>query len=181
MIRGMMRLSPLDDRHEEKLVGEFTRMSRAVVLATLLSGIAQGALAGIGYFFAGLNSVFLLTLATMFLALIPFVGAASVWIPCCLWLFFYEQRPVAAVALALWGGIAVSFVDNLVKPYVLGGQANLHPLLALISVIGGVQALGPIGIFIGPMSAAFLQALLNILRSELDLIGPAQSTVPPPA
>jgi predicted PurR-regulated permease PerM len=179
MIRALMRLSPLDDRHEQKLVNEFTRMSRAVVLATLLSGIAQGSLAGVGYFVAGLGSVFLLTVATMLLALIPFVGAASVWIPCCLWLYFYEQRPTAAFLLALWGMVAVSFVDNLVKPYVLGGQANLHPLLALISVIGGVQALGPIGIFIGPMSAAFLQALLNILRSELDLMEPATPSIPP--
>ena len=57
--------------------------------------------------------------------------------------------------------------DNVIKPLVLHGQSNMHPLLALLSVIGGVQALGPIGILVGPMIVAFLQALLNILHTEL--------------
>ena len=61
--------------------------------------------------------------------------------------------------------------DNVVKPYVLHGQSNLHPLLALLSVIGGVQVLGPLGILVGPMLVTFLQALLNMLQSELDSLG----------
>ena len=58
--------------------------------------------------------------------------------------------------------------DNVIKPIVLHGQSNLHPLLALLSVIGGVSTLGPIGIVIGPMVVVFLQTLLKILRRELD-------------
>jgi predicted PurR-regulated permease PerM len=59
-------------------------------------------------------------------------------------------------------------VDNLIKPLVLHGQSNLHPLLALLSVLGGVSALGPIGIIVGPMVVSFLQALLNMLHLELQ-------------
>ncbi|HIM31482.1 MAG TPA: AI-2E family transporter, partial [Planctomycetes bacterium] len=54
-----------------------------------------------------------------------------------------------------------------IKPLVLHGQSRLHPLLALLSVLGGVQALGPIGILVGPMIVVFLQTLLKILRREL--------------
>ncbi len=54
---------------------------------------------------------------------------------------------------------------------VLHGRSNLHPLLALLSVLGGVQVLGPIGIFVGPMAVAFLQTLLNMLQTELDDMG----------
>ena len=61
----------------------------------------------------------------------------------------------------------VSTVDNIVKPAVLHGRSKLHPLLALLSVLGGIQVLGPIGIFVGPMAVAFLQTLLNMLRDEL--------------
>jgi predicted PurR-regulated permease PerM len=105
---------------------------------------------------------------TMLMSLVPIVGTASVWGSCALWLYFYEERGTAAVILAIWGFIAVSFADNIIKPYVLHGQSNLHPLLALLSVLGGIEALGLIGIFVGPMVVAFLQALLNILRGELD-------------
>jgi predicted PurR-regulated permease PerM len=167
MIRALMHLSPLDDRYEEQLLNEFSTVSRAVVLATLLSAFAQGLLASLGYFFAGFQSVFLLTVVTMLLAMIPFVGAAAVWGACSLWLLFYEQRTMAALALALYGALVVSMIDNLIKPMVLHGQSKLHPLLALLSILGGMKALGPIGIFVGPMGMAFLQALLHMLHNEI--------------
>jgi predicted PurR-regulated permease PerM len=167
MIGTFMQLSPLDDRYETELLGEFDRISRAVVLATLLSAAAQGLLAGLGYWVAGMQSLFLLMLLTTVMALVPFVGAASVWISASLWLYFYEERTVAAVALAIYGAAIVSMADNVIKPLVLHGQSRLHPLLALLSVLGGVQALGPIGILVGPMVVVFLQTLLNILHREM--------------
>ncbi len=180
MIRAVMQLSPLDDRYEEELLNEFTTISRAVVLATLLSAFAQGLLASIGYFFAGFESVFLLTVVTMLLAMIPFVGAAAVWGACSVWLFF-ENHIFEAVGLAIYGGLIVSMIDNLIKPMVLHGQSKLHPLLALLSILGGIKALGPIGIFVGPMGVGFLQALLNMLHNELRAMGDSEiATTPPP-
>ena len=167
MLSSLMRLSPLDDRHERELLEEFDRVSRAVVVATLLSAAVQGGLAGLGFWVAGLGSVFLLTLLTTVFALIPFVGAAAVWVPASLYLFFFEDRQLAAILLAVYGGGIVSVADNVIKPLVLHGQSNLHPLLALLSVLGGVQALGPIGVLVGPMVVVFLQTLLNILHREL--------------
>ena len=64
----------------------------------------------------------------------------------------------------------VSTVDNIIKPYVLQGQSKLHPLLALLSILGGVGALGPIGVFVGPIAVAFLQAALTMLQTELDTL-----------
>ena len=61
----------------------------------------------------------------------------------------------------------MSAIDNVIKPLVLHGQSNLHPLVALISILGGVQTLGPIGILVGPMLVAFIQALLNMVNKEL--------------
>jgi len=167
MTRTFMRLSPLDDTHERELIDEFDRISRAVVLATVLSALVQGLLAGIGFWLAGVGAIFLLTMLTIVFAMVPFVGAASVWLPACLWLYFSEGRPVAAIILGIYGALIVSSSDNFIKPMVLAGQSNLHPLLALLSVLGGVQALGPIGILVGPMVVVFLQTLLNILQREI--------------
>ncbi len=167
MLDSLKHLSPINDNHEEELIHEFGRVSRAVVVATLLAALAQALLGGIGYYFAGLESVFLLTLLTGCLALVPFVGAASVWIPCSLWLIFVDNNMFAGIGLAVYGGLIISMSDNLIKPMVLHGQSNLHPLLALLSVLGGIAVLGPIGILIGPMIVAFLQTLLKILQREL--------------
>ena len=173
MVQTIMQLSPLKESYEEQMIKQFDVVSRAVVLATLLSAGAQGLLAGVGYLLADFHAVFLLTFATMILALVPFVGAAAVWGPCALWLLLVEQRVVAAIALATYGMVVVSMADNVIKPLVLRGHSNLHPLLALLSVIGGVQVLGPIGIFVGPMIVAFLQTLLVMLNEELQSLSDA--------
>ena len=61
----------------------------------------------------------------------------------------------------------ISLADNVTKPLVLHGRTQLHPLLALLSVLSGVRALGPVGILVGPMVVVFLQTLLESLHREL--------------
>jgi predicted PurR-regulated permease PerM len=180
MIETVMDLSPLDARYEQELLERFGDVSRAVVVATLLSALVQGALAGIGYYFAlpVTAPIFLLTAVTMVTALVPFVGAAASWICVAGWVYLYGERvvdgqlvqgdPKTAIILAIYCTIVVSGIDNVIKPFILHGQSKLHPLLALLSILGGVQVLGPVGILVGPMLVSFLQALLNMLRKELD-------------
>jgi predicted PurR-regulated permease PerM len=168
MVQAILRLSPLEGNRTQELIDQFDDVTRAVVVATLLSAFVQGLLAGVGFYVAGVSSVFLLTALSMLLTLVPFVGAAIVWVPVCLWLYAVEGRTLVAVLLATYCIAVVSMVDNLVKPWVLHGRSNLHPLLALLSVLGGAEALGPIGIFVGPMVVAFLQTLLNMVHVELN-------------
>ena len=180
MTQAMMRLSPLDDAYEQELLAEFSNISRAVVMATLLAAVVQGLLAGFGYWLAGLEFAFLLMLLTMVMALVPFLGAASIWIPCSLWLLL-DGRTLAAALLAFYGIAVVSMADNIVKPLVLHGRSHLHPLLAFLSVLGGIQAIGPIGILVGPMAVAFLQTLLNILHREMKAMEQPRSDAEPSA
>jgi hypothetical protein len=77
---------------------------------------------------------------------------------------------MTAILLAVYCGGVVSTIDNVIKPLVLHGQSNLHPLLALMSVLGGVKALGPVGILVGPMLVAFVHALLVMVNKELRLL-----------
>jgi predicted PurR-regulated permease PerM len=189
MIRTALDLSPVDSQYEEELLARFGQVSRAVVVATLLSAVVQGSLAGIGYYFAlpvG-APIFLLTAATRVTAMVPFVGAAAVWIPVCIWVLLQGPREVdgdvltgdwvTAAILGVYSTIVVSGIDNLIKPFVLQGQSNLHPLLALLSILGGVQVLGPVGILVGPMLVSFLQALLEMLRKELDSFSEPEQTI----
>jgi predicted PurR-regulated permease PerM len=183
MIDAVMDLSPLDYRYEQELLARFGDVSRAVVVATLLSAVVQGTLAGFGYALALTSEapIFLLTALTMATAMVPFVGAAAVWICVVGWVYLYGEHvvdgkfiqgdPTTAIILAIYCTIVVSGIDNVIKPYVLHGQSKLHPLLALLSILGGVQVLGPVGILVGPMLVSFLQALLNMLRKELDSFG----------
>ena len=167
MLQSLVELTPLDPKHTETILADFGNLTRAIVLSMVLAALAQGLLAGAGYLFVGLGSVFLLTLMTILFAMVPLVGATLVWGGACLWLFFIEQRTGAAIGLAVYCAIVVSLADNLIKPLVLQERSNLHPLPALLSVLGGAQALGPIGVFVGPMVLALLHTLLVMLRGEM--------------
>jgi predicted PurR-regulated permease PerM len=92
MIRTLMRLSPLDDEYEERLLRQFDSTSRAVVLATVLSALAQGVLATAAFWVLGMPSLVLLFLATTFMAFIPFLGPAAVWAPVAIYLGVFEGR-----------------------------------------------------------------------------------------
>lgn len=168
MTSTLMRLSPLDDSYERQLLMQFDQTSRAVVLASVASAVVQGILATIGFWLCGFEQIILLLFLTSLMSLVPFLGAASVWVPCALWLGLVEERWLAAGLLALWGAAVVSSIDNVIKVYVLQGRSQLHPLFALLSVIGGVSVFGPIGILVGPMVVVFLQTLLEILNHEIQ-------------
>ena len=167
MVRTLMRLSPLDDAYELRLLTEFENTSRAVVLATILAALAQGVLAAVGFYFAGLSSVVLLFFLTTVMSLVPFLGAGSVWISCAIYIAAVEQRYTVAIIFTIYCMAVVATIDNVIKAYVLHGHSELHPLVALLSVLGGLSVFGPIGLLIGPMVVVFLQTLLEILNSEL--------------
>jgi predicted PurR-regulated permease PerM len=167
MLGTVTKLIPLEQHNQQRLIGEFEEISRAVVGAHLIGGLAIAIATGIGFSLAGLQSVFLLMMLTFLGSMVPIVGTASVWVPVCAWLIFVDERMLAGIVLGVYCVAIVTVVDTILKPLLLHGQSKLNPLLAVLSVLGGVEALGPIGVFVGPMAVAFLQVGLNMLQIEL--------------
>ena len=135
-------------------VGDTTR---AVVYGLLAAALAQGMLAGLGYWAAGVRAPVFWGAATVLVALIPF-GAPVVWGSIGAWLVVKGQV-AAGIGLLLWGTLAVSWIDNLVRPLVISGVAKIPFLLVLFGVLGGLAAFGLIGLFVGPVILAILLAL----------------------
>jgi predicted PurR-regulated permease PerM len=132
-------------------------MTQAVVYGLVLTALAQGAIAGLGYWVAGLDAPVLLGSLTALLAIIPF-GAPVVWVTVALWLL-WQGALWAGVGLLLWGSLAVSSVDNLVRPLVISASAKVSFLLVLFGVLGGLNAFGLIGLFLGPVVLSVLWAV----------------------
>jgi predicted PurR-regulated permease PerM len=133
--------------------------TRAVVYGLLATMLAQGTLAGIGFWAAGVPAPTLLALTTALFALLPFgpavpIGAAVLWLA-------LSGAVVPAIGLALWGTLAVGLVDNLLRPLVMSKGVRLHYLLALFGVLGGMMLFGLIGVFVGPIVLAVITSLLR--------------------
>jgi predicted PurR-regulated permease PerM len=164
-MRHLHRTLPLQIEEERALNQSFERVCRGVVLGTVVAGVVQATLAGFAFAVLSVPQLWLLIVLSMFCSFIPFVGAAAVWGLVSVWLVF-EGRVVAGIGLAVYGATVISTADNLVRAHVIGDQAKLHPLVSLITVLGAIKLMGLWGIFVGPMVAAILFALLNILRER---------------
>lgn len=131
--------------------------TQAVVYALFLGAIAQGAVAGVGYFIFGVKAPVLMGAITALIALIPF-GAPMVWGSLSVWLLV-TGHVWQGVGLVLWGLLLVSWMDNIVRPLVISNATRMPFLLVVFGVLGGVLAFGLVGLFIGPVLLAVSLAL----------------------
>jgi predicted PurR-regulated permease PerM len=76
-------------------------------------------------------------------------------------------RSEAGFYLALWGVLAVGFIDNLVKPWLLKGRMEIHGGLIFFSLIGGLATFGPVGLIAGPLILSFFLAVVKLCRQEI--------------
>jgi predicted PurR-regulated permease PerM len=172
-MKELRRLLPLEQGEEDELFDQFQSVCRGVVLGTLVAGLAQAGLSCIAFLILGVEQVWLLTVLTMIISFLPFVGAFVIWGPVAIALALNGQTG-AAIGLGLFGFFVISTVDNIIRAYVIGGEARLHPLISLVSVLGALQLIGLWGIFIGPMIAALFYSIAHLLRRRILSAGSGQ-------
>jgi predicted PurR-regulated permease PerM len=159
--------------------------TQAVVYALILGAIAQGVVAGVGYWIFGVKAPALMGAVTVLIALIPF-GAPVVWGSLSIWMMV-TGNVWSGVGLLLWGVLLVSWMDNIVRPLVISNATRMPFLLVVFGVLGGVLAFGLVGLFIGPVLLAVSLAIWREWLEEhrpkdtpadVKAAGPAPTTAP---
>jgi predicted PurR-regulated permease PerM len=112
------------------------------------TALVQALVAGIGFYIAGVPGAVLLGVLTFFFAVIPF-GPPIIWIPAALWLFS-NGSPGWGIFMLIWGGLGISGVDNVLRPYLISQGSKMPFALIFCGVIGGALAFGLVGVFLGP-------------------------------
>ena len=161
------RMLPLHPKHTRVVLWEFQKVGKEVFIGTMLTGVAQGILASIGYAIAGVYDVALLATLTAICSLVPAVGTLLVWLPVGISLIVTD-RAGAGVFTLLWGGlIVVGLSDYVIRPFLVGGHGHVPTLLTFISLFGGIEVFGLLGLIIGPVIAAVALALLRTYDREM--------------
>ena len=132
---------------------------RATVNGLVLVGLGEGVLLGIAYALAGVVHPVLLGALSAILAMVPF-GAPLVFGVAAL-VLFAQGQPAAAVSLLVFGSVVVFVADHFLRPFLIGGAARLPFLWVLLGILGGLQAFGLVGLFLGP---AVMAALVELWR-----------------
>jgi len=159
-------ISPLTRGQELEIVDHLTRTVKGVLQSMVLVPIAQGIVAVLGFWIFGVPSPLLWGLMVVFAALIPILGSPLAWVPAALYLM-YEGETGRAIGLLLYGVVLISGTDNVVKPLILKGAAQIHMLLAFLSILGGVFAFGPKGLIVGPVVLSLVLSAYRIYRYDV--------------
>lgn len=145
---------------------------RGVVWGLIGTGMMQGVLAWIGFMIAGVPGAAVLGFLTVLLSIVQ-VGAPILWASAAAWLFA-EGETGWGIFMLLWGGVAVSSTDNIIRPWLISRGANLPFLLIVLGVIGGLLAFGFLGLFLGPVLLAVAWRLVERWTEK------AVAAAPPP-
>ena len=171
IVEKIFYYTPLDHDDEERVLQRLISVTRATLKGTLVIGLIQGTLAGLGFWAAGIEgAAFWGTLMTV-LSIVPGVGAALVWVPGVIYLFI-AGHTLAGTLLLIWCAAVVGTVDNILRPRLVGKDAKMPDLLILVGTLGGLFLFGPIGFIVGPIVCGLFLTVWDIYGTTFKAILP---------
>lgn len=172
--RELIALSPLDNANDEEIFQKLIVTVSAVMGGTVVLGIIKGVLASLFFALFKVPAPLFWGLLTGVAALIPLVGSSLVTVPVVLYLLLVGQY-ASAIGLAVIAVGVIGTIDNLLQPKFVQSKTNIHPLLVLLSLLGGLRIYGFAGFILGPLTLAVLMALLDIYKKEFGKLLAVQS------
>ena len=165
MLSRVRSFLPVADEDQDRMFDKFLSVTRATLKGTFLIGLAQGTLAGMAFAVAGIEgAVFWGTIMSL-LSVIPGLGTAVVWVPAAIVLLIVGHAG-RAIGLALFCGLVVGTIDNVLRPRLVGADTRMHPLLILFSTMGGLAFFGFPGVIVGPILAALFITIWEMFGAE---------------
>ncbi len=150
---------------EDLLIGKVAAAVNGVAKGNLLIALLQGVAAVIGFILAGLPQPLFWGIATIVSAFIPMVGTGIVIVPAIFYLLFFKSL-TAAIILIVWYVVVHLSIDNIIRPKFISARTQMHPLLALFGVVGGLKVFGVLGFLFGPIVIAILIVLVDFYRAS---------------
>ncbi|MFB6213188.1 MAG: AI-2E family transporter [Candidatus Nanohaloarchaea archaeon] len=167
MVAWIKQIIPMPEPVKEGLYRRTDKTTWAVIKGHVLVAVAQGLIAGLGLFIAGVPNYVFWTFMMVVLGFIPLVGSFMVWGPASVYLFLVD-RHAAGIFLLVYGVIVVGLTDNVLRPIVVDRSAELHPAVIMIGVIGGVYIFGAPGLFFGPILLGVFKSVILVVKNNYE-------------
>jgi predicted PurR-regulated permease PerM len=166
-------LSPLPARYNAQFAENFKGVIDATFRGQVITSLTQGMFIGIGFAIAGVPGAILWGAVATVLSLLPVVGSAVVWIPAALYLYIAasigDRTYFGAVFLTVWGIVIVPIIEHVVRPWAMKGKMQLPAIPLLVSVLGGMEAFGFVGLVVGPLVFSLLMSIIDIYKRSFRI------------
>jgi predicted PurR-regulated permease PerM len=173
VVAELETLSPLPARYNQEFAENFKGVIDATFRGQVITSLTQGIFIGIGLAIAGIPGAILWGAVATVLSLLPVVGSAAVWIPAALYLYALasmgERSYFGAIFLTVWGVIVVPIIEHVVRPWAMKGKMQLPAIPLLVSVLGGMEAFGFVGLVVGPLVFSLLMSIIDIYKRSFRI------------
>jgi predicted PurR-regulated permease PerM len=159
--RRVFELSPLPDEEEELIVRKFKDVGGAIFIGNGMSSALQGFLGTIALWAVGLPSPLFWGVVMAIFAFLPLIGVAAVTVPAAVYLVLIDRVPSAIVFFAFCT-LSSMFIENVVKPKMMGDRMEMHSMLIFFALLGGISAFGITGLLYGPLVATFFLTVVDL-------------------
>lgn len=166
IVTSFLKNAPMRRTQLEKLLNHLRAVVNAVVIGQVVTALLQGALVGLLLTALGVPNALFWGVIASFLSIIPLLGPVLIYVPATLYLFM-QERYVAAIVMLVFGILVISQIDNVVRPYIASRTANIHPLIPILGVIGGLKLWGFVGFILGPLVLAAFITLYTYATAEI--------------
>ena len=169
LVAYIRSLLPMSKSYRQELFYKLSNLSYGIIYGIFGAAILQGLLVGIGFSVAGISSAaFWGAIAALF-SPVPYIGTMVVWLPAVIILAIGGEWVVALLLLA-WCAFIVGTADNVIKPYIIGSSAHLHPMATLLVLLGGTFVFGLKGLLFGPLVLTVTLAFIHIYSLEYKTV-----------
>lgn len=171
IIQKIIDWLPIRKKAIKKLLDQLEKVTHAVVFGTLFIALVQGFVGIVGFYIFGVPLPIFWGVMMAFSSLIPPVGTAIIWVPASLYMtlvgYFANDYITLSkgIGLFLYGALITSTIDNILRIKIMA-KADIHPLIVIVGVIGGIHLFGIIGLFLGPILLPLLITYFETFREE---------------
>lgn len=169
MLQWLLKLSPLDDKYDLEIFRKFRVVGYTTFVSTFVTAIAQGVVGAVGFAIVGFPA-FLAGVLIALLSLLPYIGSAVFYVPVGIY-YLLAGQVWQGVFILLWGPLVIGTIDNVIRTYMVKGEAEVNPIFVLFSILGGVIIFGFWGVIIGPLIIALAATILHIYQLEFGEAG----------
>ena len=149
----------ISEEIKEKIMYRILDAIKAVLKGNFIISVLQGFVLGFILFFSGISNPILYGSIGAFFSLIPIIGTAVVWLPAGLYILIYEGNLISGILVMSFSFGSYMILENFIKPTMLDKKLNIHPFLLFLSLLGGIQEFGIIGLIIGPVTVTIIVIL----------------------
>ncbi len=161
MVERLRELLPFDITHRDRMLADARGLIFASVTSSLVAAAVHGVLGGLAFVVTGVRAPIFWGVMMAFFSFVPVVGSALIWVPVAISLIA-AGHTVRAIILIIFCALIVGAVDNLVRPWLISGRAEMGGLVIFISVLGGISVFGLLGLVLGPIIVATAASLLDL-------------------